>query len=146
MQATLRISSGPIASELIPRGTAALILGLEPVEALRHLEYLAPDGVLLTATDPMTNIADYPPLSEVHAAVAAVGGRLVEAFRIAKESGSPRSANVVMVGAASVYLPMAVADLETAIGDAFAAKGSRLVEVNLIAFRAGRASLAPSPR
>jgi Pyruvate/2-oxoacid:ferredoxin oxidoreductase gamma subunit len=51
-----------------------------------------------------------------------------------------------MVGAASVYLPLSVADLEAAIGDAFAAKGSRLVEVNLIAFRAGRAALAPSPR
>ena len=146
VQATLRISSGRVASELIPRGTAALILGLEPVEALRYLEYLAPDGVLLTAADPMTNIADYPPLGDVHAAVAAVGGHLVEAFRLAKEAGSPRSANVVMVGAASRYLPLSVADLEAAIGDAFAAKGSRLVEVNLIAFRAGRAALAPSPR
>lgn len=144
VQATLRISPQPIASELVPRHTAAMILGLEPVEALRYLEYLSPDGVLITAAEPVTNVTDYPPLAEVHAVVRRIGGHLVEAFRLAKECGSPRAANVVMVGAASVHLPLAVGSLEAAVTAAFVTKGERVVGINLAAFRAGRAILSPA--
>jgi indolepyruvate ferredoxin oxidoreductase beta subunit len=146
VEATLRISPDPIASELIARGTAAMVIGLEPVEALRHLRSLAPGGVLLTAAEPMTNIADYPPLEQIHDRVRALGGHLVEALRIAKDAGSPRSVNVVMVGAASSFLPLGVASLEDAIREAFAAKGDRVIEINLNAFRAGRAALSSLPR
>jgi Pyruvate/2-oxoacid:ferredoxin oxidoreductase gamma subunit len=121
-----------------------MILGLEPVEALRYLEYLSPDGVLITAADPVTNVTDYPRIDEVHEVVSRIGGHLVEAFRLAKESGSPRAANVVMVGAASVYLPLAVVSLEAAVTEAFAAKGDRVIGINLAAFRAGRAILTPA--
>src|SRR5690242_6063475 len=41
--AHLRLSDAPSASDLIPRGSADMILSLEPVEALRCLEYLAPN-------------------------------------------------------------------------------------------------------
>ena len=44
IQFPLRLSDTPIASDLIPRGTAALILSMEPLESLRYLEYLAQDG------------------------------------------------------------------------------------------------------
>lgn len=145
VQATLRISPQPIRSELVPRHTAAMILGLEPVEALRYLEYLSPEGVLVTAAEPVTNVTDYPSLEEVHEAVCRIGGHLVEALRLAKESGSPRSANVVMVGAASVYLPLPVSALEAAVTEAFAAKGARVIEINLASFRAGRAVLTAAP-
>jgi len=144
VQATLRISPQPIASELVPRHTAAMILGLEPVEALRYLEYLSPDGVLITAAEPVTNVTDYPRIDEVHEVVRRIGGHLVEALRLAKESGSPRAANVVMVGAASVYLPLAVAAFEAAVTQAFAAKGERVIGINLAAFRAGRTILTPA--
>lgn len=146
VEATLRISPEPIASELIARGTAAMVIGLEPVEALRHLGSLAPGGVLLTAAEPMTNIDDYPPLEQVHDRVRSIGGHLVEALRIAKDSGSPRSVNVVMVGAASSFLPLGAASLEDAIREAFADKGERVIEINLNAFRAGRAALSAIPR
>ena len=146
VQATLRISAEPIASELVPRHTAAIILGLEPVEALRYLDYLALDGVLITAADPMINVPDYPALSDVHDAVREVGGHLVEAWRLAKESGSARAANIVMVGAASVFLSLPVEALETAVRQAFATKGPRVTEINLIAFRAGRDVLTPTSR
>lgn len=144
VQATLRISPNPIASELVPRHTAAMILGLEPVEALRHLDYLSSDGVLITAAEPVTNVPDYPRLDEVHEVVRRIGGHLVEAFRLAKESGSPRAANVVMVGAASVFLPLPVGSLEAVVTEAFAVKGERMIGINLAAFRAGRAILSPA--
>lgn len=144
VQATLRISPQPIRSELVPRHTATMILGLEPVEALRYLEYLSPEGVLVTAAEPVTNVTDYPRLDEVHEVVRRIGGHLVDALRLAKESGSPRSANVVMVGAASVYLPLPAKALEAAVTGAFATKGARVIEINLAAFRAGRAVLSPA--
>jgi indolepyruvate ferredoxin oxidoreductase beta subunit len=142
VQATLRISSDPIASEMVSRGAATMILGLEPVEALRYLDYLAPDGVLLSAADPVSNVPDYPPLESVHERIRSLGGHLIDANRIAKEAGSIRAANVVMVGAASARLTLPVATLEAAIAAGFAPKGGKIVAINLAAFRAGRAALA----
>jgi indolepyruvate ferredoxin oxidoreductase beta subunit len=145
VQATLRIASGEIASELVPRGAATMILGMEPVEALRYLEYLAPEGTLITAAEPVHNVPGYPPLDEVHDRVRALGGLIVEADRLAREAGSPRAANVVMVGAASTRLDLPVETLEACVRDGFAAKGERVVGVNMRAFRAGRAAVPPGP-
>ncbi len=144
VHATLRISTDPIASELVARGSATMILGMEPVEALRYLEYLSPGGVLLTTTEPMRNIPDYPPLEEVHGSVRSVGGHLVDATTMARDAGSIRAANVVMVGAASRFLDISPARLEEAIATGFAAKGDRVVAINLAAFRSGRAALDPA--
>ena len=60
--AHLRLADHPVASALIPRGTADLIVSVEPLEGLRYLEYLAPHGALLTSIEPMVNIPDYPEL------------------------------------------------------------------------------------
>ena len=49
VQASLRIADGPIGSDLISHGGADLIIGMEPIEALRYLEYLAPGGSVVTA-------------------------------------------------------------------------------------------------
>ena len=143
--ATLRIAPGAIASELVPRGGAGMIIGMEPVEALRYLDYLSPHGRLLTAADPVRNVPDYPPIEAIHEQIRLVGGHLVEAYRIARQAGSPRSANIVMVGAASMWLTLAESTLEACIRDAFARRGDKSVEVNLKAFRAGRAAIAPAP-
>ena len=142
--ATIRMSPDPIASELVAHGAARLVLGLEPVEALRFVGLLAPDGVVVTAAEPFENIGDYPPLDVVHAEVRRIGGHLVEASRLAREAGSPRSSNVVMVGAASPWLPLEEPTIEACIGEGFAAKGDRVVDANLRAFRLGREALAPA--
>lgn len=145
VQAMLRIASTPIASELVPRGGAGMILGMEPVEALRYLDYLAPGGILLTAADPVADLPDYPPIEEVHQRIRLLGGHLVEANRLATEAGSRRAANVVMIGAASTRLPLSSDTLEACLRDGFAAKGERIVEVELQAFRTGRASMSLVP-
>lgn len=144
VQATIRISPEPVASELVPLASAALVLGLEPVEALRHVPYLAADGVVVTAAEPFENISDYPPLEDVHQAVIRIGGHLIEASRLAREAGSPRSSNVVMVGAASRWLPIGEGRIEDSIHEGFATKGERVVEANLRAFRLGRDALSPA--
>ena len=139
VQATLRLADGPIEGDLVGRGAADMVLGMEPVEALRYLDYLGPGGRLVTAADPYQNVPDYPDLVEVLAAVRAVPGAvLVEAAELARRAGSGRTANVVMVGAASVFLPLPTGVIEDCLRAGFAAKGERVVEANLKAFRAGR--------
>ena len=137
--ANLRISDRPIASDLIPRGSAALVLSMEPIESLRYLEFLASDGTVITATDPVVNITDYPPIEAVLAQIRRLPRAiLVDADKLARQAGSARATNMVMVGAASHLLPVAFETLEHFVGTLFAAKGAKVVETNLKALHAGR--------
>jgi indolepyruvate ferredoxin oxidoreductase beta subunit len=139
VQATLRLADGPIEGDLVARGAADLVLGMEPVEALRYLDYLGPVGRLVTSADPYLNLPDYPPVEAVLEAVRAVPGSvLVAAGALARRAGSGRTANVVMVGAASAFLPMTVPVLEECLRHGFASKGERVVAANLRAFALGR--------
>jgi indolepyruvate ferredoxin oxidoreductase beta subunit len=141
VQAHLRLSDRAIASDLIGRGVADLILSLEPLESLRYLSYLSPRGALVTAAEPFANIPDYPELSQLHAHVRALPhGMVVEAERIASEAGDVQAVNTVMVGAASPFLPMNPDHLEAAVRENFERKGEGVVNLNLAAFRAGRAA------
>ena len=71
---------------------------------------------------------------------------LVEADAVAREAGSALAANVVMIGAASPFLPLEPDAIEKTIRDAFEAKGDRIVDANIRAFEAGReAALAQAP-
>ncbi|MBN2114497.1 MAG: indolepyruvate oxidoreductase subunit beta [Acidimicrobiia bacterium] len=142
VQATLRLSDRPIEGDLVARGGADMVLGVEPLEALRYLDYLAPAGRLVTSADPYENIPDYPPPEQVLAAVRAIPGAvLVAAGDLARRAGSGRTANVVMVGAASAFLPLPAEVVEACIGEGFAAKGERVVEANRRAFALGRAAV-----
>lgn len=141
VQATVRMSSEPVASELVSHGGVALLLGLEPLEALRYADYLASGSGLITAAEPFDNIVDYPPLESVHQQVRLLGGHLVEASRLAREAGSPRSSNVVMLGAASMVTPLPPDAFEASIRGAFSRRGERVVEANIRAFRLGREAL-----
>jgi len=51
VQSHLRLSSKPVLSDLIPKGKADLIISVEPMESLRYLPMLAPDGWLITNTN-----------------------------------------------------------------------------------------------
>ncbi|MDR2181395.1 MAG: indolepyruvate oxidoreductase subunit beta [Treponema sp.] len=134
--AHLRIAGGPIAGDLVPRGAAHLVVSMEPLESLRYLPWLSPDGALVTAAEPFVNIPDYPEPGIILAAVEKLPrGRAVPAAALAKEAGLARAVNMVMVGAASPYLPVTAEILEETIGELFAAKNP---EANIRAFRAGR--------
>jgi len=138
--AHLRLADRPIYSDLIPRGTADLILGMDPLESLRYLAYLAPGGVLVTATEPFVNIPDYPDGGELLAAIGRLPRhRLVAAAALARQAGSARAANMVLVGAASGYLPIERGKLEQAIAEMFAGKGEEVAAANRKAFAAGLA-------
>jgi indolepyruvate ferredoxin oxidoreductase beta subunit len=137
--ANLRLSDRPIASDLIPRGAAALILSMEPLESLRYLEYLSVDGTVVTATNPVANIPDYPPLDELLARIGSLPRALtVDAESLARKAGSARATNMVIVGAASPLLPVPFETIEYFVQTLFASKGAKVIATNLKALRAGR--------
>jgi indolepyruvate ferredoxin oxidoreductase beta subunit len=139
VQAHLRLSDAPIASDLVPKGAADLLLATEPVESLRYLEHLSPGGRVVSSTDPVRNVPDYPPLEEVRAALEALPGVvLVPAEALAREAGAVRAANLVVVGAACDLLPLRPESLEDHVREALADRGEAVVRDNLKALRAGR--------
>jgi indolepyruvate ferredoxin oxidoreductase, beta subunit len=141
--ANLRLSDAPIASDLISLGGAAMVLSMEPLESLRYLRFLATDGAVVTSTNPVVNIHDYPDLDVLLDHVRTLPrARLVDGEQLARAAGSARATNMVMVGAASHRLPVKVETLEHFIRTTFASKGDKVVDTNLKAFRAGREAAA----
>ena len=139
VQSDLRLSTEPIHSDLIPLGGADLILSMEPMESLRYLPYLGPEGAVVTSSKPFVNIPNYPDeaalLDELDA-LPKVTRMDIEA--VAKGLMAPRSANMVLLGMAARHLAiLSPDDLRTAIRTVFARKGDKVVEDNLKAFDAG---------
>lgn len=136
--AHLRLSDQPIHSPLIAKGTARLLIATEPLEALRYLELLAEDGVVVSATDPNRNIPDYPEIETVLDGLERAGAELVEAAALATEAGARKASNVVLAGAATPLLPIRAVTFEEVIKDGFANRGEAMVAANLEAYRRGR--------
>ena len=133
----LRISSEPIFADVIPEGKADIILSSEPMEALRYLPFLAPDGAVITNSDPFINIKNYPEIEKVNAELAKLKKCVsFNANAIAKELNA--RGNMVLLGAAAPYLEIAFEELEKAIKSIFGRKGDAVVETNIKAIRAGR--------
>ena len=135
----LRLSSDPIASDLIRRGTADLVVSLEPMEALRYVPFLSKKGWIVTNTVPFLNIEKYPEMETVMADLERHGN--VVAFdvdTVAKEVASPRTSNMVLLGASSPFIELDADAIERAIATVFGPKGDAIVEMNVKAFRAGR--------
>jgi len=139
--ANLRISDTDIAADLIGMKTASMVLSMEPLESLRYIGYLADDGILVTSKNPVENISNYPDTEDVYAQIKKLPAfKIIDSNALAREAGSMLATNMVMVGAASATLPINDEILEAAIVQIFAAKGDHVVEVNLKAFRAGKAA------
>jgi indolepyruvate ferredoxin oxidoreductase beta subunit len=139
--AHLRLSDSPVASPIIPSGAASLILAFEPLEALRYVSFLSRDGAVVASVAPVMNMPNYPAIEAVLNDLRSLPRvTLVDADAIAREAGSVRSANVVLVGAAAKLLPIDPEKLKGAIREVFAGKGESVVEVNLKAFADGRAA------
>lgn len=135
----LRIGDEEIVGDLVPSGTADLIISMEPMESLRYLNYLKPNGIVITASEPVKNISNYPDVNAVYAKIAEIPGSIcLEAESLAEAAGSRRASNMVLIGAASSFLPLETDGLQNAIQETFASKGESIVETNLKAFDAGR--------
>ena len=139
VQSNLRLSDKPIASDLVPLGSADLILSVEPMESLRYIPYLSKQGWIVTNSTPFVNINNYPEIESILAEIQKVPNYvLLDADTIASEAGSARASNMVMLGAASPFIQLSKEDFENGIREMFASKGDEVIRINLKAFNAGR--------
>ncbi|OFX29448.1 MAG: indolepyruvate oxidoreductase [Bacteroidetes bacterium GWA2_32_17] len=139
VMSNMRISAQEIYSDLIPFGKADIIISVEPMESLRYLPYLSKNGWLITNSIPYNNIPNYPPIETILSEIKKLPNHvLVDADNIAKELGSEKSANIVILGAASPYLDIPFEILISAINKIFKNKGQNVIDLNVKALEAGR--------
>ena len=138
----VRLSDQPIHSDIIPKGAADFILATEPMEALRYVEYLGPEGAIITSNKPYKNI-EYPEIAKVLDAVKKTGNAVVvDAEALVAELKNERVVNIAMMGALEKKLGMQglregiLKDVEKR----FAKKGEAVVELNRKAFAFGEAA------
>lgn len=138
VQSNLRLSSSPIASDLIPLGGADLIVSLEPMEALRYMPWLSKNGWIVTSTLPFVNIDNYPAMEEVTAELNRHPNLVAfDMEEVAKEVATARCSNMVLLGAAAPFIDLEAEKIEEGIRTVFGTKGEKIVEMNITAFRAG---------
>ena len=138
VQSHLRYANRPLHSNLVRKGTADLILALEPMEALRYLPYLAPTGAVVANTTPVVNIPDYPAEDDILDEIRRQPiHRLIDAGALAKEAGALQATNMVLLGAGCPFLDLPEDALIEAVRDLFAGKGPSVVEANVRAFHLG---------
>lgn len=102
----VRIGDGMF-SPIIPKGQADVIIGFEPAEAVRSLDYLKPDGTVIVAkraikptTDTLSDsgysgdaMLDYLKTKVKHLVI-------VDGETICAECGTSRALNIALIGAA----------------------------------------------
>ncbi len=120
-------------------GCADVIVAFEAIEALRAQQYLKEDGTLIvndeTIVPVSVAIGSFAMPEDVEARLDAVHAKKLPAGTIARAAGSPKSTNVVLVGALSTVLPFSVEAWESAIRRRVPPK---TIEANIEAFRKGR--------
>lgn len=140
VQSNLRISSAPISSDLIAKGCADVIISMEPMEALRYLPYLSKEGWIITSSTPFVNIPNYPDMDKINADLDQLQNVIkIDIESMAKENNIPRSANIILLGAAQKALGIEYHKLEDAIRSIFGRKGEAVVEANIKALALGKA-------
>ncbi|MGE0016044.1 MAG: indolepyruvate oxidoreductase subunit beta [Bacteroides sp.] len=139
VQSNLRISDLPIASDLIPLGKCDLIISLEPMESLRYLPYLNQEGWLVTNETTFENIPNYPDKQLIIDEINKLPHKVIlDVDKVAREVGSARVSNMVLLGATTPFLGIDYAKIENSIREIFEKKGNEIVELNLKALAAGK--------
>lgn len=149
----IRVSERGQFSPLIPEGKCDLVLGLEPVEALRVLvNYGNPGVVMLINTRPIYPIdviagnAAYPELSVVLKKIQRLsrGVWTLNATEIGLELGDPIFSNIVMLGALSALdlLPLHREGFQNVIREMLP---SHKLHLNMDAFDRGREAVREFP-
>ncbi len=139
VQSHLRLSENEVASDLIPKGKADMILSVEPMESLRYLPYLHKEGWLITNSKPFINIPNYPEENLIFDEIKKIENHvLLDAETIAKDLGTSKAANMVILGAAFPFLDLEFEKFEEALKFIFGKKGQDLVNLNTKALKAGR--------
>lgn len=143
--ATLRIGDN-VHSPLIKRGSADLIIGLEPIETLRNIHMLRNNGYVIINLNPIppptvtTGHDTYPALNDILKALRKVTQKVIEvnALEIANRLGLPILQNTVLLGIAFKIpgFPVSEQSGKEAIRKVLAGK-DKIIESNIKAFEEG---------
>ncbi len=137
---------GDVYSPIIPPGTAKAIVSMEPLEALRNLEVVARDGIVITDINPIyppltsIGIGKYPSLEEIfkkieeHCKLIKIDGNA-----LARKAGNVVTQNVVMLGAlhSLKILPIRRESIIETIKEAL----HKHAEINIKAFELGEKAI-----
>lgn len=139
VQSNLRISSDPINSDLIAEGQADVIISMEPMEALRYLPYLNKrTGWIITSSVPFVNIPNYPDMEKIKEEYSKLKNVVfIDIEQLAKDNNVPRSANMILLGAAQKSLGIGYEEIKAALCRVFARKGEDIVNANIKALNIG---------
>jgi len=139
VQSNLRISSDPINSDLIAEGQADVIISMEPMEALRYLPYLnKKTGWIITSSVPFVNIPNYPDMEKIKEEYSKLKNVVfIDIEQLAKDNNVPRSANMILLGAAQKSLGIGYEEIKAALCRVFARKGKDIVNANIKALNIG---------
>jgi indolepyruvate ferredoxin oxidoreductase beta subunit len=138
VSAHVRLSDTVIYSAAIPTGEGNIILAIEPIEGLRQLHRLGASGRTVANSEPFDDITESaliePVLQQLRSTENCL---LIPATSLARQAGSPRSTNLVMLGAVAADLPVDLHHFEDALRDRFCKKGGAVIAASLQAFRLG---------
>jgi len=130
VMSNLRISDNPIYSDLIPCGSADLIVSLEPMESLRYLPYLSPNGWLIVNKAPYINILNYPDIEKIYEEIRKIKNHvLIPADELAKEIGDEKVMNMIIFGASAPFLGFDKNEMIEAIRQMFINKNIQAFEL-----------------
>ncbi|MFP4167554.1 MAG: indolepyruvate oxidoreductase subunit beta [Desulfonatronovibrionaceae bacterium] len=136
-------------SPKITQGEADVLLGFEPLETMRALEFLHPDGVVVSSLSPVLPLSvcmgrdTYPDIETIRekCRLSAKTAHFVPCGDLARETGVMQTANMVLMGAlfASGLLPLGLENLRSGIKKHLKPK---IVDVNLQAIELGAQSIS----
>lgn len=124
-------------------GCADIVVAFEAVEALRAQQFLRDGGTMFVNDEQIVpvsvHVGNFTMPADTDARLDAIGAVRIDAGEIARAAGSPKSTNVVLVGALSTALPFSVEEWRDAIRRRVPPK---TIDANLEAFARGRAAVA----
>ena len=100
---------------------------------------LHPTGWIITSITPFNNIPDYPDIELILKEIWKQPHYVtLDADTVAKDCGSIKAANMVILGAASPFLGLKPGSIENAIRKIFDGKGEDVIHLNIKALQHGR--------
>lgn len=134
----VRFGRDGVRSMVSDPGCADCVVAFETTEALRNLPNVRAGGHLLASDEgiqPLPVLIGHAAMPErAHERLREAGATLIPAGAIAAEEGSPKSANVVLLGALATKLDFSQEAWEKVVASRVPPKTA---DANLAAFRAG---------
>jgi indolepyruvate ferredoxin oxidoreductase beta subunit len=132
-------------ASLIRKGQADILMAFELAEAVRWLDFLAPEGKIIAnrqqITPPLVSmgLAQYPDDAVTSLVQRRADALIVDAMAVAEQLGNPRLVNTILLGVASRFLELTISNWEQVIDERLK---PQLRVINRQAFQSGRALAA----